>query len=195
MKVKKFTGRDMPDAMKKVRQELGDHAVILTSKTVSTGGFLGLFSRKSIQVIAAVDEEHPSTPVTARSKTREKEPGTYKNESLQESDLEKEVSEIKETLHHLKKDSLLSSSDHPLPLIKVDNALQDHEVEHYIRQETRNTLLMEWYRSEAPDTSSIKKKTKHVLKNAMKGIEFGHSFPPKKFIHLVGPPKLQPIIS
>jgi len=46
----------MPEAMKQIRAELGNDAVILNSKIVTTGGFLGLFKKENIEVIAAIDE-------------------------------------------------------------------------------------------------------------------------------------------
>lgn len=55
MKVKKFVVDSMPDAMKKIRSELGQNAMILNTKKVKTGGFFGLFGRRQIEVIAAVD--------------------------------------------------------------------------------------------------------------------------------------------
>ena len=55
MKVKKYTASSMTEAMKYIREELGGEAVILSSKPVYTGGFLGLFRKRSIEVIAAID--------------------------------------------------------------------------------------------------------------------------------------------
>ena len=55
MKVKKYTASSMTEAMKYIREELGGDAVILSSKPVYTGGFLGMFRKRSIEVIAAID--------------------------------------------------------------------------------------------------------------------------------------------
>ena len=63
MKVKKFVASSMPEAMKMIRAELGNDAVILNSKVVHKKGFLGLFSRKNIEVIAAVDPKQATPPV------------------------------------------------------------------------------------------------------------------------------------
>jgi len=57
MKVKKYNAPTMTDVMEKIRAELGNDAVILNSKVLYTGGFLGFFKKKSIEVIAAVDPE------------------------------------------------------------------------------------------------------------------------------------------
>lgn len=57
MKVKKFVAATMPEAMKKIREELGAEAIILNSKEVRKGGFFGLFKKGSIEVVAALDPQ------------------------------------------------------------------------------------------------------------------------------------------
>lgn len=47
MKVKKFVASNMSEAMKQIRRELGDDAVILNSKVVYSGGWFGLFKKKT----------------------------------------------------------------------------------------------------------------------------------------------------
>ncbi|MBG9793139.1 flagellar GTP-binding protein [Paenibacillus dendritiformis] len=69
MRVKKYIVETMPEAMSQIRQELGQDAVIISTKEVRAGGFLGMFSRKAIEVVAAVDEQaqpaRPSGPARA----------------------------------------------------------------------------------------------------------------------------------
>ena len=47
----------MPEAMQRIRSELGEDAVILSSKEIETGGFLGFFTKKKLEVFAAIDAE------------------------------------------------------------------------------------------------------------------------------------------
>ncbi|WP_151735114.1 flagellar biosynthesis protein FlhF [Paenibacillus tengchongensis] len=66
MRVKRYVVDTMPDAMQSIRSELGSDAVILSTKEVKVGGFMGLFTKKKIEVVAAVeDAKKPS----AQSKT------------------------------------------------------------------------------------------------------------------------------
>jgi flagellar biosynthesis protein FlhF len=55
MRVKRYVVDSMPDALQRIRSDLGKDAVILNTKEVRSGGFLGFFSRKQIEVIAAID--------------------------------------------------------------------------------------------------------------------------------------------
>jgi flagellar biosynthesis protein FlhF len=56
MRVKRYLVDSMPEALKKIKVDLGKNAVILNTKEVSIGGFLGFFGSKRIEVIAAIDE-------------------------------------------------------------------------------------------------------------------------------------------
>lgn len=55
MRVKKYIVDSMSDALEQIRSELGKDAIILNTKPVKTGGFLGMFRKKQIEVIAAID--------------------------------------------------------------------------------------------------------------------------------------------
>lgn len=55
MRVKRYVVDSMPDALQRIRTDLGKDAVILNTKEVRSGGFLGFFGKKKIEVIAAMD--------------------------------------------------------------------------------------------------------------------------------------------
>ncbi len=67
MRVKRYVVDSMPDALAQIRTDLGKDAVILNTKEIRSGGFLGLFSKKKIEVIAATDAlgKAESKPKTA----------------------------------------------------------------------------------------------------------------------------------
>jgi len=55
MRVKRYLVDTLPDAVQMIRTELGKDAVILESKEVKVGGLLGMFRKKKIEVLAAVE--------------------------------------------------------------------------------------------------------------------------------------------
>jgi flagellar biosynthesis protein FlhF len=61
MWIKKFQAPTLQQAVAKVKAELGPDAVILHTAHVKTGGILGLFASRVIEVTAAV-ERHPDEP-------------------------------------------------------------------------------------------------------------------------------------
>lgn len=69
MRVKRYIVDSMPDALQQIRTDLGKDAVILNTKEIRSGGFLGLFSKKKIEVIAATDTSSaPASANTARTR-------------------------------------------------------------------------------------------------------------------------------
>ncbi|MCR8630795.1 flagellar biosynthesis protein FlhF [Paenibacillus radicis (ex Xue et al. 2023)] len=65
MRVKRYVVDSMPDALQKIRTDLGKDAVILSTKEIRSGGFMGMFSKKKIEVLAATD----STAAASSTKT------------------------------------------------------------------------------------------------------------------------------
>lgn len=59
MKMKKYYASSIPEAMKLVRAELGEDAVILNSKVVITKKFFGILKKKSFEVVAGIDSMEP----------------------------------------------------------------------------------------------------------------------------------------
>lgn len=57
MRVKRYVVDTMPEAMRQIRGDLGTDAVILSTKEMKTGGFMGMFRKKKIEVLAAVEKE------------------------------------------------------------------------------------------------------------------------------------------
>ncbi|OQY10248.1 MAG: flagellar biosynthesis protein FlhF, partial [Marinitoga sp. 4572_148] len=57
MKIKKYIVSTIPEAMEKIRSELGENAYILDTKRINKGGFLGLGGKKYIEVTAVLDDD------------------------------------------------------------------------------------------------------------------------------------------
>ncbi|MDP7036171.1 MAG: flagellar biosynthesis protein FlhF [Planctomycetota bacterium] len=57
MSIKKFLAPTMEEALTDLRRNLGEHAVILRTRTVAARGFLGRFSRSMVEITATRDEQ------------------------------------------------------------------------------------------------------------------------------------------
>ncbi|XXM74496.1 flagellar biosynthesis protein FlhF [Lysinibacillus sphaericus] len=98
----KYVAPSMNEAMKKVRSGLGEDAVILNSKVTHTGGILGLFKKKMVEVVAAIDpmietekaemkklrHQHTSLKSTPEKTVKEKT-------SIPEDPVQQELKELK----------------------------------------------------------------------------------------------------
>ncbi len=59
MKIKKITAPSMKEALRLVKMELGEDAIILKSRKVKSGGLFSFLAREQIEVTAAVDHQAP----------------------------------------------------------------------------------------------------------------------------------------
>ena len=62
MRLKTYTVNNMTQVIPMIKRDLGEDALILNTKKVKTGGFLGFFKQEKLEVIAAV-ETKPSEPI------------------------------------------------------------------------------------------------------------------------------------
>ncbi|MFS0595162.1 hypothetical protein AB1L16_00295 [Peribacillus frigoritolerans] len=139
MKLKKYLAPSMNEAMKRIREELGSDAVILSSKAVYTGGFLGLFKKRNIEVIAAMDPMSQSIQTVTKQKSK-KLPSKLEmashdlepNEGNRESaDLLKEIEGLKDMIKSLQVHS--PDRKYPGKLQKMHDYLTEQEVDRSLR--------------------------------------------------------------
>lgn len=106
MKVKKFRGESINDAVAQMKNEFGSEAVILHTKKVKEGGFLGFFGTKLYEVIGAVDPNvnQPVSPILTRNETSKNQAQTlisdrtHWNTAIQELYRQLKMQEIPHTL-------------------------------------------------------------------------------------------------
>ncbi|SDG98450.1 flagellar biosynthesis protein FlhF [Alteribacillus persepolensis] len=184
MKVKKFTASSMPEAMEKIRKELGERAVILHSKPVHTNGVLRFLKKTKLEVIAALDEQQAgsSQPVhrTAVSPPPMKENNTHT--------LEKEVRELKAMIASIQQREESTKKGYPAPVQAMDQHLKEQEVAESVRLRVIKELLAKWYKSKDANDEFVKQWTKECITQLLnEASECGPSDSSKRIINLVGP--------
>ncbi|WP_264737210.1 flagellar biosynthesis protein FlhF [Cytobacillus firmus] len=196
MKVKKFMAASMPDAMKQIRAELGKDAVILNSRVVYTGGVLGFFKKRNIEVMAAVDssqklEQKPAVKpaaVPAPSDHNKGNAGEAQFSSSKTSDeLIREISSLKQMMSSLAS-SQQASPVYPEAIRKVLFILDEQEIEKYVQDQVLQALLEKWYLcgANAKDSEIVAWLHDELIKQ-IEDIPFsGISFS-KKYINVAGP--------
>lgn len=70
MRVKRFTGDSIGDTMNKIKKELGSEAVILQTRQIKEGGFLGFFTRTKVEITAAIEERLLNTTASTDQQTK-----------------------------------------------------------------------------------------------------------------------------
>ncbi|WP_374721866.1 flagellar biosynthesis protein FlhF [Peribacillus tepidiphilus] len=207
MKVKKYVAPSMSEAMKKIRTELGSDAVILNSKVVYSGGFLGLFKKRSIEVIAGVDASvnELQSPVLKEKPKRKKEtpPSNDSTKGVSQSiktyqvstvpseenglKLLTEISELKQIVKdiHVKAGK---ATVYPKPILEIEEMLREQEINESAILSFMEELLSVYEKNEG--TRSKEELINYVKSKMTQQLidltEQKYAFQ-KKFINVVGP--------
>ena len=196
MKVKKFMAASMPDAMKQIRAELGKDAVILNSRVVYTGGVLGFFKKRSIEVMAVADpnqeiEQKPAVkpaviPAAANHFKESTEESLFTG-SRTSNELIREISSLKQMVSSLAGGQQISMV-YPEPIRKVMHVLKEQEIDNSIQDQVLQVLLEKWYLGGAKaKVTEVQAWLHEELIKQIENIPFsGISFT-KKYINVAGP--------
>jgi len=200
MKVKKYIASSLANAMKQIRSDLGSEAVILNSREVYTGGFLGLFKKRNIEVLAAIDEmpKKQQIPIVKQKKPAETNPFPAKqgfsenilNQTKQKPSEEvvKELNELKAMISNLSLVNNSTAPPYPSVLQMMQKILKDQEIDLSIQESILNTLLEKWYTVGANVSIDVVYAwLEKELTEKIEHIPFGEISFSKKFINVVGP--------
>ncbi|WP_440895324.1 flagellar biosynthesis protein FlhF [Amphibacillus sp. Q70] len=188
MKVKKYIAPSMPEALDKVRTEFGEEAVILSSKEIYTGGFLGLFKKRNIEVVAAIEPQTTkSNPI--EKKKRSKPTSQFKPKMIeQESDKQQQI--VLEELRSLRKWMEKTSDDteqsFPVAFQSIKELLISHEVEDKLADQVIANVLEQGNQQDLT-LEEAKQAVEKYLIELFTEFNCGAFDYQKKFIHLVGP--------
>ena len=186
MKVKKYIAPSMPEALDKVRAEFGTDAVILSSKVVYTGGFLGMFKKRNIEVVAAVEPQpQPAKPVKPRYDTPIIEKELTKQVSPQ---LDKQQQIILEELRSIRKwmEQASEQTDHQFPA--AFQSVKDHLINQEVDEDVIDEIILANLEQEQELTyHEALQKIKNYLESLFSKYQCGNVQFKQKFIHLVGP--------
>lgn len=167
----------MPEAMKKVRSELGAEAVILNSKVTKTGGFLGMFKKERTEVIAAIDPADTRESVKETRTSKQPIANSY-HPPHENTEVMNELRKMRALLEH-KEPSFSQEYKQAYDYLINQEITEDHA-----------RLVVENVQVKHPDIGDVTEVETLVtleLYEQMKECQFGKSSSHKKYIHLVGP--------
>lgn len=136
MRIRTYVADNVQEAFYKVKTDLGKDAVILQTKHIKKGGFMGLFAKKMVEVVAANDINPtfnlpqkpvlttlPDTPLKSEEST-----------SLARIDeIRTDIEEVKTMLSKLysepKQQGFVADMDIPIPFKKYYDRMYEMEVE------------------------------------------------------------------
>ncbi|ENH98221.1 flagellar biosynthesis regulator FlhF [Gracilibacillus halophilus YIM-C55.5] len=189
MKVKKFKGKNMPEVMQVVRKELGNDAVILNSKEIQDGGFLGLFKQRKIEVLAAIDPAANKVAPVREEQPKAAERQRSSFDATSNQDQEAVLKEIKDMKRWIQQNTAQQQKyEYPFQLI------YDHLIEKEVHPEVIDRVIQGVQSTNSfddpiqVDTEELWQSVKHQFKKEMRQSgTFGGSLFEQQFVHFVGP--------
>ncbi|AWE06693.1 flagellar biosynthesis protein FlhF [Lysinibacillus sp. 2017] len=205
MKMKKYNAPSIAEAMKLIRADLGDDAVILNSKVVITKKFLGLVKNKSYEVVAGYErvEKKPSLPslqdISSITKTINKEPVKFQNQPMYQSvepvmvpqadqsdTLVKEIADLKSMMQAMQRMS--TQSLYPDELLPFVDSLKQQELGEELVTAISDELFVHFKNGGHPlHWTDMQKVAKNYLKNQLKDLPIDGLSYEKKYINVLGP--------
>ncbi len=166
--------------MKQIRKELGDDAIIMSQKVVFSKGFLGMFKKKSIEVVAGIDSPEASekismekfvAPITA----------PLDNGSME---IKKELEDLKSLVRSIQRPSF--EQHYPEEMKDLIYYLKEQELAEELITTVSDELFVHAKKSEL----SLEEQTKLVekyLTEQLAELSYGGITYNKKYINVLGP--------
>ncbi|WOV85295.1 flagellar biosynthesis protein FlhF [Sporosarcina jeotgali] len=184
MKMKKYTADTMVQAMEKVRQDFGEDSVILSSTIVQSKGFLGLFKKKSVEVVAGYDEPILIIEKPEPSFSTQQKPDLSQDAVIHE--LKKEMKEMKQLLktNH----APLEFNQYPEEMQALLTRLSAQELNNETIQKIASEIFARMKAEKVDYTVDEQKKiAREILKEELADLPFGGVHFKKKYVNVLGP--------
>ncbi|WP_334099941.1 flagellar biosynthesis protein FlhF [Thermotoga petrophila] len=141
MKIKKYVAESIREAMIMIRRELGENAVILSSRRIKKGGFFGIGGKTYFEVTAAVEKERKREENTSYRLQEI----LVKNRQSSNDNIKGEFDEIKRTINEIKQ-MLVTEKRQTLPegLSKILYGMEKQEILPEIRYKLIDFLRMKF---------------------------------------------------
>ena len=203
MKMKKFTAPSIAEAMKQIRIELGDDAVIINSKVVTAKKFFGFVQKKHFEIVAGVDpiEQKQNPPLFPYEPSPKQEMSLVKtkpdylkadsqdlsvstNQSGMNEELKQEINDLKLIMQSLKKQTVQES--YPDELLYVIEFLRNQELDDILITEITDELFVQIQNGEH-SKKQLFEMVKTYLYNRLTLLPLGGLDHSKKYVHVLGP--------
>ena len=192
MKMKKYVAPSISEAMKQIRAELGDDAVIINSKVVVTKKLFGLIKHKNFEVLAGVDSVEADYLPPHLPDLQSRQGSTlHADQEMQHTDtkltneLKSEIADLKSMLQSIQKQTI--HSEIPEELLPMIDFLKRQELNEELITAISDELFMYYKKAEHIKIDEMKNITKNVLKNYLTQLPFGGLSFQKKYINVLGP--------
>jgi flagellar biosynthesis protein FlhF len=98
MKIRRYIAKDAQEAMLKVKMDLGNEAVIISTRRVKQKGIIGFFSKPLIEVLATLDD-NPKNAAPSPETTQPSQPASVLQEELKQKD--NKINQLETKVNHI----------------------------------------------------------------------------------------------
>jgi len=125
VKMKKYVVKDIKEALEQIKKDLGEDAIILSTRSVRKGGFLGIGAKRYLEVTAVCED---------KDQERKESNEVYRLQELlvknREKRQEEELKELKQMIQEMKQMlGMQRMNDLPQNLQKLLKGMQAQEIE------------------------------------------------------------------
>ena len=201
MKMKKYNAPSIAEAMKLIRADLGEDAVILNSKVVVKKKFLGLVKQKSFEVVAGVDRVEkapvPSSLPDLRKLQEVKQPPSsfaeqvrqveqeVKQNQLVPNELQQDIADLKVMMQSLQRQTV--QSHYPDELLPFVDFLKRQELDEELITNISDELFTHFKENNALTEPEMRRITQSYLRKRLEPLPIDGLSYEKKFINVLGP--------
>ncbi len=210
MKMKKYNAPSIAEAMKLIRTDLGEDAVILNSKVVVTKKFFGLVKQKSFEVVAGLDqvEKKPLVPPLPDFRpipvpvqqdelelgdapipipiTKDSVNNQTEDYSSINDELKREIADLKSIMQSVQRQSI--QSQYPDELLPFIDYLKRQELSKELITAISDELFKHFKNSDHEISfNEMRELTESYLRNQLTDVEIGGLTYDKKYINVLGP--------
>lgn len=214
MKMKKYNAPSIAEAMKLIRTDLGEDAVILNSKVVVTKKFFGLVKQKSFEVVAGLDqvEKKPLVPPLpdfrpipvpvqqdelelgdapihlpiTKDYTKDSVNNKAEDYSSINDELKREIADLKSIMQSVQRQSI--QSQYPDELLPFIDYLKCQELSKELITAISDELFKHFKHSDHDISfNEMRELTESYLRNQLTDVEIGGLTYDKKYINVLGP--------
>lgn len=180
--MKKYIVSSMPEAMKKIREDLGEDAVILNTKVITKKKMFGLIKQKSFEVVAGVDEM--TQPVTPKATVQPTVPAMMQDDVSQS--LKKEIDDLKKLMQTVQQQTKQQDAV-PEQLQPFVSYLRRQELGEELITAIRDELFVHLENEGNVTVEQFEKISGNVIRQALAHLPMGGLTFTKKQVHVIGP--------
>lgn len=207
MKMKKYNAPSIAEAMKMIRSDLGDDAVILNSKVIVTKKLFGLVKHKSFEVVAGVDQIESKYPTFSQLANQTPsqppeldgfnhspailptEPPKQERSNTQEAklsdELKKEIDDLKSLMQSMHRQTTqLHYPDELLPTIQF---LKQQELSEELITVISDELFAHFKQQGTMSQKQMYEVVRLQLRKLLEQIDIGGLSYERKYINVLGP--------